>query len=53
MLQSKTKWLAYTAAVILGAASFVAQAEKAMKPFILGSAGAGERLQKSLKHVQP
>lgn len=46
MLQSKAKWLAYTAALILGAASFVAQAEKAMKPFILGSAGSGDMAAK-------
>lgn len=42
MLQVKTKWLAYVAAVVLGAASLTAQAEKVMKPFILGSTGGGD-----------
>ena len=42
MLQMKTNWLAYVAAVALGAASFAAQAEKTMKPFILGSTGSGD-----------
>ena len=42
MLQMKTNWLAYVAAVALGAASLAAQAEKTMKPFILGSTGSGD-----------
>lgn len=42
MLQVKTNWLSYVAAVALGAASFAAQAEKGMKPFVLGSTGGGD-----------
>ena len=45
MLQIKTNWLSYVAAVALGAASIAAQAaqaENGMKPFILGSISGGE-----------
>ena len=41
MLQIKSKWLSYVAAVALGAASLASQAE-GMKPFILGSTGGGD-----------
>jgi hypothetical protein len=42
MLQMKTNWLSYVAAVALGVAAFTAQAEQTMKPFILGSTGGGD-----------
>jgi len=48
MLQIKSNWLSYVAAVALGAASFAAQAEEGMKPFILGSTGGGDVSSKAV-----
>ena len=42
MLQMKTNWLSYVAAVAICTASIAAQAENGMKPFILGSTSGGE-----------
>jgi len=41
MIKVNSKWLATTAAVVLGLASVAAQAEKAIMPFILGSTSTG------------
>ena len=41
MLQVKSRWLAYIAAVVMGAAALAVQAEGEMKPFILASTDSG------------
>lgn len=41
MKQVKSKWLASVAAILLGFAAVVAQAEAEMKPFVLGSSSGG------------
>jgi len=42
MLQVKSGWLAYIAAVVMGAAALAVQAEGEMKPFILASTDSGD-----------
>ena len=42
MLQVKSGWLAYIAAVVMGAAALAVQAEGEMKPFILASTASGD-----------
>jgi len=42
MLQVKSRWLAYIAAVVMGAAALAVQAEGEMKPFILASTDSGD-----------
>lgn len=41
MIRVKSTWLAYVAAVVVGLAALVVQAEGEMKPFILASAASG------------
>jgi len=41
MIYVNRKWLAFMAAALLGVASMAAHADKAMKPFILGSTSSG------------
>ena len=42
MLQVKSRWLAYIATVVMGAAALAVQAEGEMKPFILASTTTGD-----------
>jgi len=42
MLQVKSRWLAYIAAVMMSVAALAVQAEGEMKPFILASASSGD-----------
>jgi hypothetical protein len=42
MIQVKSRWLAYIAAVVMGAAALAVQAEGEMKPFILASTDSGD-----------
>jgi len=42
MLQVKSGWLAYIAAIVMGAAALAVQAEGEMKPFILASTDSGD-----------
>ena len=42
MLQVKSTWLAYIAAVVMGVAALAVQAEGEMKPFILASTDSGD-----------
>ncbi len=41
MIQVKSRWLAYAAAVVMGVAALAVQAEGEMKPFILASTSTG------------
>ena len=42
MLRIKSIWMAYTAAIVIGAASMAVQAAAEMKPFVLASTASGE-----------